>query len=224
MTEGSLRQMQFLFSRPCEWSFSHFFLKPAGSIDSAMKRLFLSLLGVVFGLLAPSAADAQSGALPDAKPKVVASLISERAGVVAGGTVTVALNEIIRKNWHTYWINPGDSGAPTMINWHLPPGWTAGAIQWPYPKRLPVGPLMNFGYEDQVALLSDVHAPADARSGDSAVLAADVMWLVCSDVCIPEETHLQLPLAIAAAPPPPDGKNAALFAQARAKLPHISPW
>ena len=117
--------------------------------------------------------------------------------VAPGGTVTVALNENIRKTWHTYWVNPGDSGAPTAITWHLPPGWTAGEIQWPYPKRLPVGPLMNFGYEDQVALLSDLKAPADAKPGDKATLSADVMWLVCSDVCIPEETHLSLALAVA---------------------------
>jgi thiol:disulfide interchange protein DsbD len=176
------------------------------------------------GFAAPGAAFAQSGALPDAQPKVEASLIPERAGVAPGGTVTVALNEAIRKEWHTYWVNPGDSGAPTTINWHLPPGWSAGDIQWPYPKRLPVGPLMNFGYEDQVALLNEITAPADAKPGETATLSADVMWLVCSDVCIPEETHLTLPLTVAASAPPPDAKTAALFAAARAKLPHASPW
>jgi len=189
-----------------------------------MKRRLLPALGLLLGVFASATASAQSGALPDAKPKVEASLIPERSAVAPGGTITVALNEIIRKNWHTYWINPGDSGAPTMIAWHLPPGWTAGQIQWPYPKRLPVGPLMNFGYEDQVALLSDIQAPAGAKTGDSAVLGADVMWLVCSDVCIPEEAHLKLALAIAAAAPPSDSKTASLFAATRAKLPHISPW
>jgi thiol:disulfide interchange protein DsbD len=151
-------------------------------------RLFALLLGVIL----PTAVLAQSGALPDAIPKVNATLVAEHAGVTPGGTVAVALNEVIRKEWHTYWVNPGDSGAPTIINWHLPAGWTAAPIQWPYPKRLPVGPLMNFGYEDQVALISDVTAPADAKPGDTATLSADVMWLVCSDVCIPEETHLSL--------------------------------
>ena len=189
-----------------------------------MTRIIAPLLALGLGLLAAGTALAQSGALPDAQPKVAASLIPERAGIAPGGTLTVALNEAIREHWHTYWVNPGDSGAPTTITWHLPPGWTAGEIQWPYPKRLPVGPLMNFGYEDQVALLSDLKAPADAKPGETAMLAADVMWLVCSDVCIPEETHLSLPLAVVAAPPPPDAKSAALFAAARAKLPHASPW
>ena len=59
-------------------------------------------------------------------------------------------------HWHTYWKNPGDSGLPTRIQWVLPEGWTAGEIQWPYPKPLPVGPLMNYGYEDEVVLLTDL--------------------------------------------------------------------
>ena len=189
-----------------------------------MKRFAAPLIGLAFGLIGLGNALAQLGGLPDEDPKVQASLISERAGVAPGGTVTVALNQIIRKDWHTYWINPGDAGAPTSISWNLPPGWSAGAIQWPYPKRLPLGPLMDFGYEDQVALLSDLQAPADAKPGESATLSADVMLLVCHDVCVPEEKHLTLSLAVVATPPAADAKAAELFAATRAKLPHASPW
>src|SRR5437763_11641263 len=173
-----------------------FFGTFAGSIGcGGMKRLLVSFLALVCASLAGGAALAQSGALPDEKPKVVASFILEHAAVAPGGTVTVALNEAIRKNWHTYWVNPGDSGAPTTITWHLPPGWTAGQLQWPYPKRLPLGPLMSFGYEDQVALLSDLTAPQDVRPGSTAEIGAEVAWLVCSDICIPEDTHLSLQIA-----------------------------
>ena len=196
-----------------------------------MLRLLRLVFGFSLGLLAlGGGAFAQSGALPDEKPKVVASFIAEEKAIAPGQTVTVALREIIRKGWHTYWVNPGDSGAPTVIDWHLPPGWTATPPQFPYPERLPVGPLMNFGYEDEAVLLSEITAPKDAPAGQSATLQADVMWLVCSDVCIPEETKLSLILPIAAAPPPADGAPSAdkdtreLFAAARAKLPHASPW
>ncbi len=175
-------------------------------------------------LVLAGAAFAQNGQLPDALPKVVASFVPESKMVAPGGSVTVALKEVIRKDWHTYWINPGDSGAATEIKWRLPPGWEAAAIQWPYPMRIPVGPLMNFGYEDEVALLVDVKAPADAVPGQTVTLDADVNWLVCSDVCIPEETKLSLPLTIAAAAAPPDEEARALFAEARSKLPHASPW
>ena len=91
-----------------------------------MARLARFLFGLGLGLLAQGApAFAQSGALPDAAPKVQASFIAEHGAVAPGGKVTVALRELIRENWHTYWVNPGDSGAPTIINWQLPEGWTA---------------------------------------------------------------------------------------------------
>ena len=190
-----------------------------------MTRLGRILFGLGLGLLAQaSPAFAQSGALPDAQPKVEASLIAERPGVAPGGKVTVALRELIREKWHTYFVNPGDSGAPTIINWQLPEGWTAAAPQFPYPERIPVGPLMNYGYENEVVLLNEITAPANAAPGQTVTLEADVMWLVCSDVCIPEETHLSLPLPVAGEAPPPAAENAELFAAARAKLPHASPW
>jgi len=65
---------------------------------------------------------------------------------------------------------------------------------------------------------------ADAKAGDTATISADVMWLVCSDVCVPEETHLTLPLTIGETAPPADAKTSALFSEARSKLPHASPW
>jgi thiol:disulfide interchange protein/DsbC/DsbD-like thiol-disulfide interchange protein len=187
-----------------------------------MERLLACLILLCLAALSP--VFAQSGGLPDDSPKVQASLTPEHGAIAPGGTVTVALNQIIRKNWHTYWLNPGDAGAPTTIAWHLPEGWSAGAIQWPYPKRLPLGPLMDFGYEDQVSLLTDIKAPADAKPGDTATLTADVMLLVCEQVCIPEEKHLTLPLAVSASPPPADARVAQLFAATRANIPHASPW
>ncbi|WP_354675267.1 protein-disulfide reductase DsbD domain-containing protein [Cupriavidus alkaliphilus] len=55
-------------------------------------------------------------------------------------------------HWHTYWKNPGDSGLATTLSWQLPDGVRAGDIEWPTPQQLPVGPLMNYGYEGQVLL------------------------------------------------------------------------
>ena len=71
-----------------------------------------------------------------------------------GKPTLVGLKLRMAQEWHTYWKNPGDSGLPTKIQWTLPEGWKAGEIQWPYPQPLPVGPLMNYGYDDEVVLLS----------------------------------------------------------------------
>jgi thiol:disulfide interchange protein DsbD len=190
-----------------------------------MTRFLQFLFGLSLALaLGTGPVLAQSGALPDTLPKVKASLIAEHPAIAPGATVTVALREEIRDKWHTYWINPGDAGAATTLDWHLPPGWEASAIQWPYPIRLPVGPLMDYGYEKEVALLVDVTAPADAKAGDTVQLTTHAMWLVCADVCIPEDAEISLSLPVASTLPPPDGKMAAYFAEARTKLPHASPW
>src|SRR5436309_2103460 len=91
---------------------------------------------------------------------VEAELVTDKAAAQPGKPVLVGLKLRMADQWHTYWKNPGDSGLPTRIQWSLPAGWTAGEIQWPYPRPLPVGPLMNYGYEDEVVLLAELTPPA----------------------------------------------------------------
>jgi thiol:disulfide interchange protein DsbD len=176
-----------------------------------MERFLLALL-ILLGMGSPALAQ------PDRLPKVHARLIAERAEIAPGETVVVALEEDIRPGWHTYWRNPGDAGEPTEIQWKLPPGWSAGPIQWPYPKELPVGPLMNYGYEGKVWLLTELKAPSDAASG-AVTLNAAVSWLVCQEVCIPEDTTLTLPLSVTHSPSTAYPTIESEFADARAKLP-----
>jgi len=156
----------------------------------------------------------------DGGPKVHARLVAEDKAVPPGGTITVALEEKIAPRWHTYWKNPGDAGAPTEIQWTLPPGWKAGAIQWPRPKRLPVGPLMDYGYEGTPWLLTTLTAPADATG--TVTIKAAASWLVCEQICIPEDATLTLTLAVGKQQADP--AVAKEFAAARALLPVASPW
>jgi DsbC/DsbD-like thiol-disulfide interchange protein/cytochrome c biogenesis protein CcdA len=156
----------------------------------------------------------------DGGPKVHARLVAEDKAVAPGGTVTVALEEKIAPRWHTYWKNPGDAGAPTEIQWTLPPGWKAGPIQWPRPKRLPVGPLMDYGYEGTPWLLTTLTAPPDATG--TVTIRAQATWLVCEQICIPEEAALNLTLAVGKQEADP--AVAKDFAAARALLPVASPW
>lgn len=179
-----------------------------------MKRIALALLA----LLAAGAAHAQI----DSGQKVQARLIAEHAVVAPASTVTIAFEQNIRDGWHTYWLNPGEAGLPTTLDWKLPAGWKAGPVQWPYPKRLPVGPLMNYGYEGMVWLLSDIPVPANAKRGDRITLQADASWLVCKEVCVPEDAKLSVPLTIGATASP--AMNESEFAATRAKIPAPSPW
>jgi len=160
----------------------------------------------------------------DSAPKVHARLIAQQGEIAPGGTVSVALEQDIRPGWHTYWRNPGDAGEPTDIAWSLPAGWHAGPIAWPFPKELPVGPLMDYGYEGRPWLLVDISAPSNAKPRTTVALRAAVTWLVCKEVCIPEDTTLSLPFAVSASPRKPDPAIAAQFAAARDRLPVVSPW
>lgn len=123
---------------------------------------------------------------------------------VPGGEVYVALRQTIAKDWHTYWRNPGDAGQATTLDWTLPAGWRAGEIAWPKPQRLPLGSLMNYGYEGQVLLPVALTVPANARPGDTVNLKAEAGFLVCKDICIPEQASLVLAVKIASGVPVPD--------------------
>ena len=70
-------------------------------------------------------------------------------------------------------------------------------IQWPAPHALPAGPLVNYGYEGEVLLLTDIKVAPDARPGDTLTLGAKAEWLVCKETCIPEEAQLDLALPVA---------------------------
>jgi thiol:disulfide interchange protein len=177
-----------------------------------MKRLFLLL-----ALLIAAPAWAQ-----DDSPKVQARLVAEDKAAQPGGSITIALEELIAPEWHTYWKNPGDAGAPTVIEWTLPAGWTAEAIQWPRPMRVPVGPLMDYGYEGKLWLLSKINVPADAKPGETVTIKAAASWLVCKNICIPEERTLTINVPVG--PSAPDPAVAEDFAAARALLPVVSPW
>ena len=121
--------------------------------------------------------------------------------------------------WHTYWEYPGDAGLPTTIDWKLPPGFTAGPIQWPAPvAKLEPGDIQTYAYSGRVLLLTTITPPATIS--ENAALQAKVDWLVCEEICIPggAEVSLELPVADSAAP-----TNTALFEEFRAQLPSRQP-
>ena len=154
-----------------------------------MKTLFRALALLAF---AGSPVLAQTTAQTE---EVKAELLADRAAVAPGGSVWLGLDLKIKSGWHTYWRTPGDSGQPTSIRWTLPAGVTAEPIQWPVPDRVEVLGIMNFGYHDHVTLLNELKVDAGAVPAD-AVIKADVTWLVCADVCIPQDASFSMPLKI----------------------------
>jgi len=149
-------------------------------------------------------------------------LVAEQESIQPGHSVTLGLHFQLEQGWHIYWINPGDSGEPPRLDWHLPAGWQAGAIEWPAPERLPIASLLDYGYEREVLLPVSVEAAADLASGGDAALAGNLRAIICRDVCIPVKAHLTLSLPVRAEKPQ-QSKYAVMFRTAREAMPKHSP-
>ncbi len=166
-------------------------------------RTLLTVLFALLTLLPGQTAWAQSLPRFGAPERHVdAELLAATDAIVPGQPLTVGLKLKHQSEWHTYWQVPGDSGLPTRIDWRLPAGFTAGPIEWPHPKRLPTGPLVNFGYDGEILLLTTIQVPADVPVGSRVTLAGKAEWLECKDVCIPGESDIALTLPVKAAAGP----------------------
>lgn len=156
-----------------------------------LRRLCV-LLGLVLG-------SAMAGASPTSvvtTEQVRAELVAHAPqGVQAGQAMWLGLAIDHQPHWHTYWKNPGDSGLPTQLQWELPAGFTAGEIEWPTPQRLPIGPLVNYGYEGKLLLPVPLNVPA-SFAGDTLHVKLRADWLVCKEVCIPESGEFALAIPV----------------------------
>lgn len=177
---------------------------------SATLRMAWLALAALLTPLAPLAA------APVQTEHVEAELVPESATVAPGKPFTIATRLKVQPGWHIYWINPGEAGLPPTVKWTLPKGFSAGPITWPYPKRLPIPGAMNYGYEGEVLLLSQVEAPA-TLAGGALPIRAKVDWIVCAEVCVPGEATVAT--EVKAGPPAPDPRWAASFSATRAALP-----
>ena len=174
------------------------------------------LMGAAW-LLLPMAALAKNPADEHAKVE----LVSEEAAVVPHQQLRLGIRFDLEEGWHTYWVNPGDSGEPPRIEWTLPAGFQADSIQWPYPTRLSTPPFVDYGYEHRVLLPVVIRTPSELKEGANEKIIAHIHYLVCREVCIPGQKQLVLELPVkdlAAA-----SSNAVLFESAWRQLPKPIP-
>jgi thiol:disulfide interchange protein DsbD len=150
--------------------------------------------------------------------RATATLVTDSDAVPAGASFRAALRLRLAPGWHTYWRNPGDAGAAPSLELTLPAGVKAGPIVWPTPRRMTEGGLTTYGYTDQVLLPVTVTL---GPSHEPAVIAAHADWLVCKDVCVPEEGDFSLTLPVGPLAP---SAQAPLFAAADRMTPRPSPW
>ena len=168
---------------------------------SLIQRHFRAALLMLAACLLPLWAQAQDGAKSVVSTEQVRAELMAYApdGVAAGKPVWIGLQLAHQPHWHTYWKNAGDSGLATSLSWTLQPGVLADDIAWPVPQKLPIGNLVNYGYEGTVLLpvplsISPDFKPAALQS--ELEIALHAKWLVCKIECVPQDGQfaLRLPL------------------------------
>ena len=153
-----------------------------------LKQMLKQLALLALVLLAPMVA-AQPA------PHVRVDLVSSVTTAAPGESFTIVFRQDIDDGWHTYWLNPGDSGAPPEITWTPVEGVEIGDFRWPAPERIPYGPLMNFGYHHEVLMPFDVSLSPDFAASELQ-LEGSGRVLVCADICIPEKVTVALTLPV----------------------------
>lgn len=150
-------------------------------------------LAVALAATLPAFAGSTSADLPHVHVQLIAPEAQFHPGANNAG-----LYFKLEPGWHVYWKNPGDAGEPPRIKWTNSQQVTVGPLKYPIPKRLPLGPLMDFGYEDEVvfpfeAVVTPVSGGfAGGYDPNTALLHGKVSWLVCRGSCIPEKTELAI--------------------------------
>jgi DsbC/DsbD-like thiol-disulfide interchange protein len=155
-------------------------------------RWMLAWATVLLLLNGPPAAAEEEGV-----DLVHATLVADVAAITPGATFTLGVHFRIKPQWHIYWINPGDSGVATTVEWKLPTGWEVGEMNWPVPHRFESSGIVSYGYEDELLLTAQVRVPQDAELGQSHLIQAHVQWLSCKVSCIPGEARPQTTVQIA---------------------------
>ena len=121
-------------------------------------------------------------------------ILTESTSITPGDELLIGFKFTLNPGWHTYWENPGDAGEGASIKWNLPNDVSASEILWPGPQRIPVEPLMTFGYENEVVLLTKIY------TSEATIvplnLNALVSWYTCKEICIPQEAEVSIPIKL----------------------------
>ena len=157
------------------------FKKPYKSLSVKLSLFLILLLTTSSSLWSDSFFQASDSSV---------EVISESGAMMKGDELLLGLNFKLTPGWHTYWKNPGDAGEGASVTWQLPKGFQASEILWPGPEAIPVEPLMTFGYEDEITLLTKIKA-LDAAVFP-AIVKAKVSWYTCKDICVPQEANLEI--------------------------------
>ena len=123
-------------------------------------------------------------------------LLADKMGLAPGQTITLALAQELEKGWHVYWKNPGATGLPLSLSWTLPTGVSVGEVIYPTPERIMEGEFATFGLHGEPVFLVPLTVADDVAAGEIVEIRLDASWLICAEICVPEEATLSLSMPI----------------------------
>ncbi|MGN6208893.1 thioredoxin family protein [Asticcacaulis sp.] len=141
--------------------------------------------------VAPSWAAVRSG-------HMTAALETAPAAITPGGETVLAVTLTPDKAWHTYWINPGDTGLPTDISLNDAPEVSLVRTQWPTPQKLTYDGVVTYGYDQPVTAYVHVRAAPDVKIASRLPYILHIDSLVCRDSCEPVSFNLTGRLSVSA--------------------------
>ena len=183
-------------------------------------KSILTIFTLIVTCLAPLPAAEQ-----ESHDQLDVRLVAEVTAVNPGQPFYMGVLFDLEDHWHIYWKNPGDAGLQPEFDWHLPDGFSINEIEWPYPEKIMVSGLANYGYEHEVLLMAKILPPSDLQPGKQINVGVSVKWLVCREVCIPGEAHLNTTLPVSTGPVFPDDRWVQKFSDFRTRHPLVtSDW
>ena len=174
--------------------------------------LFLPL-GIFFVLSASGCGDPSVSKGPHIEVK----LIADQQTLTPGSYFRLGVHFKPEPGWHIYWKNPGDSGLAPRFAWESSGGVAVNHPLWPYPQKIAVGPLVNYGY-DEVLIPFPATFSAPPPRAKSTTVTLSLQYLVCKDECLPGEAQLALTIPISKNASAPS-EYERLFALAERNLP-----
>lgn len=119
-------------------------------------------------------------------------LISAQSAAGGDGPLRFGVQIRLAPGWHTYWRDPGESGAPPEFDWSGSQNVADVSLTWPAPRRFQAFGLDGFGWEEEVVF------PVTARlaqPGAPARLRLRLAYQICEEICVPVAAELALELA-----------------------------
>ncbi|WDE95462.1 protein-disulfide reductase DsbD family protein [Lentisphaera profundi] len=119
---------------------------------------------------------------------VDAEIILPRSYAAPGQVRQIIIKVNVKKGWHTYWKNPGESGIAPDFTWHGD-NYEIKNIHWPSPKYYENTGIVNYVYDGEILFIANLVIKPGTKDGQITI-KADADFLVCKGNCVMQNLKL----------------------------------